>query len=143
MKKVCKKVSLFLVALLASINISAVVSFAGELPESGLQETGIELRYTHLLSCESDLAISNGTASVIAMYGGKSSFQTVTMTVRLQKLVSGKWTTLGSWGRTYTQKSSVFNETLSVGRGTYRVSTSFNVNKGAEVATATSGKVVY
>lgn len=143
MKTVNKKIAIFVAMILACASIGSSVAFASEPQLSTPEDQNIELRYTHIQSCRSSLSISNGKAGILAIYAGKTSLEKVVMTVRLQKKVSGTWLTQSQWSKTSTALTSTFDTTYTVSRGTYRVSTTFKVNDGAETATANSVTVVY
>lgn len=143
MKTGNKRIAILLALIVACAGIGHSVVFAAE-PQLSTPETEqVELRYTHIMSCSSDLKISKGSAAILAMYSGKSSFEKVTMTVRLQKKINGTWLTQSQWSKTSTAMSSTFNTAYTVSKGTYRVYTTFNVNGGDEIVTATSATVVY
>lgn len=144
MKTVNRKVAILLAMIVACTGLGTSSVFAADVQvQESTSEEQIEPRYVHILTCRSSLNISDGTAGILARYSGMSSLKKVVMTVRLQKQVSGTWLTQKTWTQTSTSITSTFNTSYSVSRGTYRVSTSFNVNDGAETATANSVTVVY
>ena len=106
-------------------------------PVSYAAETQV-LAYVNVSKCDCNLSISGKEATCKSSVNSKSS-QSIKVTMKLQKYLSGEWKTLKEWTGSTTGKTYSLSKNYTIATGTYRVRTTFKV--GNETVTKNSSSV--
>lgn len=101
----CRKMKMLLGGLILSTGlvVTTPVSYAAETQVNG--EEDIELAYENVSKSDCNISISGKEATCKSSVNSKSS-QSIKVTMKLQKYLSGEWKTLKEWtgsttGKTY------------------------------------------
>lgn len=107
--------------------------------------SGVGLYYVNAESISSTLRINSGKATCSSSVMGKKGTTRIEITMTLQKKIKGSWNTVKTWKGSKNSTSYTLTNTLSVGRGTYRLKSVAVVYKGGKPDTVTkySGTVKY
>lgn len=116
--------------------VATPVSYAAETQVNGKED--IELAYVNVSKCDCNLSISGKEATCKSSVNSKSS-QSIKVTMKLQKYLSGEWKTLKEWTGSTTGKTYSLSKNYTIATGTYRVRTTFKV--GNETVTKNSSSV--
>lgn len=118
-----KKIIAMLMAAVMSVACLGTVAFAD----------GVMPRYVYATNCESNLSISNSTATCTSKATGKVGQTTkIVIEQTLQKqTTSGSWSSVASWSKTAASRTcTATNTKSSLSSGTYRLKSVFYVYEG-------------
>lgn len=121
-------------ALILVISLSAsIISVSAETTND---DYGIMPYYAYTTTLNSDLSISSKTATCKSVIVGSPGVTKIVVTQKLQKKVSGEWTNVKTWTKTYTTATASFTNTKSsLSAGTYRTRTVAKIYNGSAYET--------
>ena len=129
-----KKIVLFVMTL-AIISTSFVNVYANDDEREPI--AGVRYSYTNTIS--SRIGVSGKTATCKSIIVAVSSVTKIVVTQKLQKKVSGEWTNVKTWSKTFNSFTATYtNSKSSLSSGTYRTRTVAKVYKNSNYETVSA-----